>query len=76
MSEEIIAIAGLAAVAAAMIAYVVLIIAAVIGIISARLTGGMKLVWCVLVFLAPFVGSILWFLVGRNNVQPAMYHYH
>lgn len=74
MPEEIVAIAGLAVIAAVMIAYVALVIAALVGIVGARLTGGMKLVWCVLVFLAPFLGSLLWFFVGRKNVQPLMYH--
>lgn len=73
LASELGTVAVVAAFAMVMLAYLVLIIAALVGIVSARLTGGMKLVWCVLVFLAPFLGSLLWFVVGRNNVQALRY---
>lgn len=50
-------------------AFVVLFIAALISILGSGLSGGMKLVWIVLAFLAPFIGSLLWFVVGRPDAS-------
>lgn len=66
--ETALAAFGLTAVLVAAVAAAVLVIAAVIGIIASRLDGGMKVVWLVLVVVAPFIGSLLWFLVGRRRV--------
>ncbi|MCI3934708.1 PLD nuclease N-terminal domain-containing protein [Streptomyces sp. AN091965] len=30
---------------------------------------GMKAVWIVFAFIAPFIGSVLWFLVGRRYAR-------
>ncbi|WP_436891753.1 hypothetical protein [Nocardiopsis dassonvillei] len=49
-------------------AAVVFVVAAVIGILASRPDGGMEAVRPVLVVIAPFTGSILWFLVGRDRV--------
>jgi len=49
------------------VAVVVFIIAAVISILTSRADGAMKVVWLVLVFLAPLIGALLWFLVGRSR---------
>ncbi|MFL1380948.1 MULTISPECIES: PLD nuclease N-terminal domain-containing protein [unclassified Nocardiopsis] len=50
------------------VAAIVFVVAAVISIIASRTDGAMKVVWLVFVVIAPFIGSILWFLVGRNRV--------
>ncbi|MCX2733798.1 PLD nuclease N-terminal domain-containing protein [Saccharopolyspora sp. NFXS83] len=50
-------------------AFAVLFIAALISILGSGLSGGMKLVWIVLAFLAPFLGSLLWFAVGRPDAR-------
>ncbi|MEU3018083.1 MULTISPECIES: PLD nuclease N-terminal domain-containing protein [unclassified Nocardiopsis] len=54
---------------------VVLIVAAVFSILFSGLDLAMKFVWIVLVFLAPLVGAILWFLIGRNRVPARQYGY-
>lgn len=55
------------------LAVVVLIIAAVFSILFSGLDVAMKLVWIVLVFLAPLIGALLWFLIGRNRVPAHQY---
>ncbi|MEV6819160.1 PLD nuclease N-terminal domain-containing protein [Nocardiopsis dassonvillei] len=47
---------------------VVLIIAAVFSILTSRVDGAMKVVWLIFVCIAPLIGAILWFLVGRSRV--------
>lgn len=42
---------------------------AFISIMGSHQRGGMKLVWIVFAFCAPFLGPLLWFLVGRNNAR-------
>ena len=49
------------------IAQAVLFIASLISILgSKRYTGGGKFLWLVVVFFAPFLGAIGWFIAGRN----------
>ncbi|MEU5547915.1 PLD nuclease N-terminal domain-containing protein [Streptomyces sioyaensis] len=49
------------------LAYVGLFVSALISIIRSALSGGMKLIWVVFAFIAPFIGSSLWFLIGRRD---------
>ncbi|XKK39839.1 PLDc N-terminal domain-containing protein [Nocardiopsis sp. ARC36] len=49
------------------LAVVVFIIAAVFSIIGSRVDGAMKIVWLIFVCIAPFIGALLWFLIGRNQ---------
>ncbi|PRY40554.1 PLD nuclease N-terminal domain-containing protein [Umezawaea tangerina] len=49
--------------------FLVLFVAALVSVLRSRLTGGMKLVWVVFAFCAPFLGSLLWFVVGRKNAE-------
>jgi 4-amino-4-deoxy-L-arabinose transferase-like glycosyltransferase len=51
----------------AVLAYVVFFLTALFSILGSRQSGGMKLVWVVFAFCAPFLGPLLWFLVGRND---------
>ncbi|UKY54948.1 PLD nuclease N-terminal domain-containing protein [Streptomyces inhibens] len=51
-------------------AYVVLFVGALVSIVRARMDGGMKLVRLVFAFVAPFLGSLLWFLIGRRRLTP------
>jgi|tagenome__1003787_1003787.scaffolds.fasta_scaffold10364781_1 hypothetical protein len=51
----------------AMLAYVIFFLAALVSILGSRQSGGMKLVWIIFAFCAPFVGPVLWFLVGRKQ---------
>lgn len=50
------------------LAAVVLIIAAVFSILASRVDGAMKVVWLIFVCIAPLIGAVLWFLVGRTRV--------
>ncbi|WP_047870883.1 PLD nuclease N-terminal domain-containing protein [Nocardiopsis sp. RV163] len=58
----------LAGVALVSLVAVVLIIAAVFSILTSRVDGAMKVVWLIFVCVAPLIGAILWFLVGRSRV--------
>jgi len=51
----------------AMLAYVIFFLAALVSILGSRQSGGMKLVWIIFAFCAPFLGPVLWFLVGRKQ---------
>ncbi len=42
---------------------------ALLSIVRSDLTGGMKLVWVAFALLAPYLGSLLWFLIGRRDTQ-------
>jgi hypothetical protein len=53
--------------AAVLLLPVIFFIAALVSILGSGLTGGMKLVWVVFAFCAPFLGPLLWFLVGRKQ---------
>ncbi|MEO6088183.1 MAG: PLD nuclease N-terminal domain-containing protein [Umezawaea sp.] len=47
--------------------FAVLFIAALVSVLRSPLPGGMKLVWVVFAFCAPFLGGLLWFLIGRRS---------
>ncbi|HWC80367.1 MAG TPA: PLD nuclease N-terminal domain-containing protein [Pseudonocardiaceae bacterium] len=49
--------------------YALLFFGALISVLGSPQTGGLKLVWCVIVFAFPFLGSLLWFVVGRPNAR-------
>ncbi|TVT22323.1 PLDc_N domain-containing protein [Amycolatopsis acidiphila] len=67
MPQIVVAILLVAVVAA----FVLLVVGAVVSVLRSRLTPGMKLVWVVFVFIAPFIGSLLWFLIGRKQTVAA-----
>ncbi|MGW4484956.1 PLD nuclease N-terminal domain-containing protein [Amycolatopsis sp. NPDC004368] len=48
---------------------VVFFLGALISVLGSPLGGGMKLVWIVFAFCAPFLGPLLWFLVGRRSAE-------
>ena len=70
--------AGVAAVGllALAIAHVLIAVVAVISVIGSQQTLGMKVVWFLLIWAMPLIGSVLWFLVGRREERaqwnPAM----
>lgn len=50
------------------IGYLVLVIAAIISIInSTNYTSGLKALWVLAVLAFPFLGSVIWFAVGRHS---------
>lgn len=42
---------------------------ALVSVLRSSLTGGMKLVWVIFAFCAPFLGPMLWFLIGRRSAE-------
>lgn len=54
---------------AAVVGFLVLTIGALLSILGSRLGGGMKFIWVVLVFAAPFLGSLAWFVIGRRDAE-------
>ena len=59
-------------VAVVVLAFAVLFLSALVSIVRSPLTGGMKLVWVIFAFCAPFLGSVLWFLFGRRDAVLAV----
>lgn len=62
-------IAAVILVGLVVLAYVVFFLSALVSILGSRQSGGMKLVWIVLAFCAPFLGPLLWFAIGRRQVR-------
>lgn len=58
---------GLALIGLVIFGAVALFICAVVSIIGSPLSFGMTLVWLIVAFAAPFLGSLLWFIVGRGD---------
>lgn len=63
-------------VAVPLVAYVLLVLGALISVLGSPQEFGMKLVWIVFVFIAPFIGSLAWFLIGRGNSRRMAAHVH
>jgi membrane protein DedA with SNARE-associated domain len=54
---------------AACLGYMVLFLSTIISVVGSRLTPGMKLVWVIFAFVAPFLGSLCWFIIGRLDAE-------
>lgn len=65
--SELLGMTLFAVLAIAALGYVVLFIGALVSIARTGHDTGMKLAWIVFAFVAPFLGSLLWFLVGRRS---------
>ncbi|WP_370948576.1 PLDc N-terminal domain-containing protein [Amycolatopsis sp. cg5] len=52
---------------AVILAFALLFLGALVSILGSPLSGGMKLVWVIFALCAPFLGSLLWFVVGKGN---------
>jgi cytochrome b len=46
-----------------------LVIGAFFSALFSSATAGMKLVWIVFIVIAPFIGSLLWFMLGKPNAR-------
>ncbi|MGD3112275.1 PLD nuclease N-terminal domain-containing protein [Streptomyces sp. YGL11-2] len=57
------------AMGAAALGVLALYFGALLSIIRSDLTSGMKLVWLAFAVMAPFFGSLLWFLIGRRDAE-------
>lgn len=66
-ADAIFGITFAAGITGLLIALAVLFIAALVSVLRSPLTGGMKLVWIVIAFVAPFLGSLAWFVFGRRD---------
>lgn len=49
------------------VALLVLWIAALISVLGAPIGCGAKILWLLVVFALPFLGSVLWFVAGRRT---------
>jgi hypothetical protein len=58
---------------AVLAAYILLVIGAFFSALFSPASGGMKLVWIIFIVIAPFIGSLLWFLVGKRNAHEVAY---
>ncbi|MGW6691835.1 PLD nuclease N-terminal domain-containing protein [Streptomyces sp. NPDC054961] len=67
--ENAVGIAAVVIVVAVGVAYAVLFIGALVSIARSGLTGAMKLAWAAFAVVAPFLGSVIWFLIGRRDAQ-------
>lgn len=72
-TDQTFGVIGGALLIGALVAYVLLVVGAFFSALFSSATAGMKLVWIVFIVIAPFVGSLLWFLVGKRNAQEAAY---
>jgi phosphotransferase system glucose/maltose/N-acetylglucosamine-specific IIC component len=52
------------------VAYLPLVVAGLISVLKSGQNVGMKLIWIILILAAPVIGSIVWFLAGRNYHCP------
>uniref|UniRef100_UPI0031E1DB23 PLD nuclease N-terminal domain-containing protein n=1 Tax=Streptomyces hawaiiensis TaxID=67305 RepID=UPI0031E1DB23 len=51
------------------LAYLVLFISTLVSILRSPLTVGMKLIWMIFAFIAPLLGSLCWFVIGRKDAR-------
>ncbi|MDT4990632.1 MAG: Phospholipase D-nuclease N-terminal [Actinoplanes sp.] len=52
------------------VAYLPLVVAGLISVLTSGQNVGMKVMWIVLILAAPLIGSIVWFLAGRTYHCP------
>ncbi|MFB6719254.1 PLD nuclease N-terminal domain-containing protein [Kribbella sp. NPDC056345] len=72
-TDQIWGFLGGAGIIAVLAAYFLLVVGAFFSALFSPASGGMKLVWIVFIVIAPFIGSLLWFMVGKRNALEAAY---
>ncbi|RRO15738.1 hypothetical protein EIL87_17200 [Saccharopolyspora rhizosphaerae] len=65
--DQLLFAGGLGVAALVLIGWLVLFVCAVVSVLGSPLSLGMKLVWVVIAFSAPFLGVLAWFLIGRSD---------
>ncbi|HET6501976.1 MAG TPA: PLD nuclease N-terminal domain-containing protein [Amycolatopsis sp.] len=65
-TQHVLGFAGGGAIMLIVLFPLVFFVVALISILGSQQTGGMKVVWIVFAFCAPFLGPLLWFIVGRR----------
>jgi len=48
-------------------AYAALIVVALMQVFNSTMPTNTKLLWLIVILIAPFIGSLIWFAVGRNS---------
>lgn len=51
----------------AMVAYFALIVVALTQVFRSTMPTNTKLLWLIVILIAPFLGPLIWFSVGRNS---------
>jgi hypothetical protein len=51
----------------AMVAYFTLIALALLQVFRSTMPTNTKLLWLIVILIAPFLGPLIWFAVGRNS---------
>jgi hypothetical protein len=51
----------------AVVAYLALIVVALMQVFNSTMPTNTKLLWLIVILIAPFIGSLIWFAVGRNS---------
>jgi len=51
----------------AMVGYFAMIAAALLQIFRSTMPTNTKLLWLIVILIAPFIGPLIWFAVGRNS---------
>lgn len=51
----------------AVVAYLTLIVVALMQVFNSTMPTNTKLLWLIVILIAPFIGSLIWFAVGRNS---------
>ncbi|MGW0515931.1 PLDc N-terminal domain-containing protein [Crossiella sp. NPDC003009] len=69
MTDQFWAFGASAAIILVILSGFLFFLAALISMLRSPLTGGMVLVWIIFAFCAPFLGPVLWFLIGRGNAR-------
>ncbi|MFF1823541.1 PLD nuclease N-terminal domain-containing protein [Kribbella sp. NPDC058245] len=67
------AFVGTTGVLAVVAAYFLFVITAFFSALFSPASAGMKLVWIIFIVIAPFIGSLLWFFVGKRNAHELAY---
>lgn len=47
--------------------WAVLLVGSLVSLTRSRPNGGTAALWILVIFLVPFAGSVLWFLIGRRS---------
>jgi hypothetical protein len=54
---------------AVVVAFLVFFFTALSGILRSGLSGGMKLLWVLFAFCAPFIGCLAWYFIGSKDAR-------
>ena len=76
MSNHVLAVQGdalnwafAAAVGVVLLGLFLFFVGALVSVLRSGLTGGMKVVWVLFAFWAPFLGPLVWFLLGKRDAE-------